>query len=66
MTYDQDNSGNCAVDYKTAWWLAGCFEANLNGPYQHQASTVYAMGLIWRHKVTYDESLQFSEMKVCR
>nr|XP_039256106.1 ryncolin-2-like [Styela clava] len=55
-TYDVDNdsskSGNCAVDYRGAWWYSNCIYAHLNGEYD----------------VTFDwpfgGHLTFSEMKI--
>ncbi|XP_053394682.1 angiopoietin-2-like [Mercenaria mercenaria] len=38
-TLDRDNdksNGNCAVDFKGAWWHNSCFESNLNSVYQDQ------------------------------
>ena len=36
-TYDSDNDayggGNCAQNYRGAWWYNRCFHSNLNGPH---------------------------------
>ena len=47
-TSDRDNDlkshGNCAVDYKGAWWHNDCHRVNLNGFYGNTAS---GQGLNW-------------------
>ena len=65
-TRDQDNDnnvdGNCAQEFRGAWWFNDCYESNLNGHYQ-SSSGVYPFGVDWN---TFTRYLKFSEMKVKR
>ena len=69
-TFDQDNALyhiNCAETYHNAWWMGGCFTCSLTGPYSHVPSVVdYAKGRVWSYDVSYGESLEFAEMRLCR
>ena len=69
-TYDQDHDTkatyNCAVRYRTAWWMNGCFRCSLNGPANPSGHIAFAMGIMWRDNIGYYEPLQFTEMKLCR
>merc|ERR1711962_1236026 len=38
-TKDQDNRGNCAKDYKGAWWYRSCHYSHLNGLYGSRGSS---------------------------
>ena len=48
---DQDNDTygkNCAVEYKGAWWLSGCYNCDLNGPY-HKSTVKSTIVVCWYH-----------------
>ena len=61
---NDDNSGNCAKQFKGPWWhSSNCFNANLNGKYN---SNQYADGIVWYHwKMNYN-SLKTANMKLRR
>ena len=65
-TKDRDNdrwsSGNCAVDYKGAWWHKSCYRSNLNGQYNLKDKKD-ARGARWQQFSNY-RSLKFTEMKL--
>eukprot|EP00112_Aurelia_sp_Birch-Aquarium-sp1_P023786 Seg723.3 transcript_id=Seg723.3/GoldUCD/mRNA.D3Y31 product=Tenascin-R protein_id=Seg723.3/GoldUCD/D3Y31 len=71
-TKDKDNdslgSGNCATDYKGAWWHANCFRANLNNIYPGpQPSTVlpeFADTMSWYAWKNAYGRIVYSEMKL--
>ncbi|XP_063792067.1 ficolin-1-like [Pseudophryne corroboree] len=66
-TTDQDNdvfSGNCAQQYKGAWWYNNCHNANLNGLYLPGKNTTYAVGINWYSGMGYNYSYRQSEMKI--
>ena len=73
-TYDQKNdlreNFDCAERFENAWWMNDCFFCSLTGPYSHSPEVDFAMGLIWGSVESYDdtyyESLEFSEMRLCR
>ena len=67
-TKDQDNdsksSGNCAVQFKGAWWYGNCHHSNLNGLYHDGKHSSYADGVNWyRWKGNY-YSAKRAEMKI--
>ena len=69
LTHDQDNgisSGNCATQYKGAWWHFDCHYSNLNGQYLAGAHSTYADGVNWNHFRGHYYSLKVSEMKIKR
>ncbi|XP_073828333.1 ryncolin-1-like [Musca autumnalis] len=49
-TFDEDNDtdggGNCAKDFKGAWWFHGCYNSHLFGPYR-QLANAYKGGIGW-------------------
>ncbi|XP_008585554.1 PREDICTED: ficolin-2, partial [Galeopterus variegatus] len=66
-TKDQDNdqqSSNCAVQFKGAWWYTDCHSSNLNGLYLGGSHESYANGVNWRTGNGYKYSYKVSEMKV--
>ena len=68
-TYDQDNDndfGHCAASYSSAWWMNACFQSNLNAPYSPTDQVQSGTGILWELDLTSTESLQFTEMKICR
>ena len=66
-TFDQDNdthSGNCAEQFKGAWWYRACHSSNLNGPYLSGSHTSYADGVNWKTFKGYHYSLKYAAMKI--
>ncbi|XP_060555533.1 ficolin-1-like [Ruditapes philippinarum] len=68
-TVDRDNdpyTGNCAKDYRGAWWyFSGCHNSNLNGFYYQGSGSPHGKGAIWYYwKQSYSYSLKFVEMKL--
>ncbi|GIX82527.1 techylectin-5A [Caerostris darwini] len=66
-TKDQDNDDrkeHCAQMYKGAWWYKACHYSNLNGLYHRGIHESYADGVNWYHWRGYNESLDFTEMKI--
>ncbi|XP_069103244.1 ryncolin-1-like [Argopecten irradians] len=50
-TYDNENDvwvGNCAVDYRGAWWYGGCSHTNLNGPYVQDTGDTHLSMYWWQ------------------
>ncbi|VDI74557.1 Hypothetical predicted protein [Mytilus galloprovincialis] len=48
-TKDSDNdrsSANCATQYKGCWWYTGCYNSNLNGPFNH-VNGAGTYGMYW-------------------
>lgn len=67
-TKDQDNDswrrGNCAVEYKGAWWYEQCHHSNLNGVYHNGRHSSYADGVNWYHWRGHNHSVKKAEMKI--
>ena len=66
-TFDQDNderSGNCAMDFKGAWWYKDCHHSNLNGFYCGGQNSPHSQGVNWLTWRGFDYSLRFTEMKI--
>ncbi|XP_062602509.1 fibrinogen-like protein A [Saccostrea cucullata] len=62
-TFDNDNdiheSGNCAEDFRAAWWYLNCYRSNLNGVYgRHEG------GMYWVPWQGFHESLKSTMMMV--
>ena len=66
-TKDSDNDrydgGNCATNYKGAWWYDDCLLSNLNGPY-HRGIVNSWSGVVWYYWGKNSNSLKFTEMKI--
>ena len=58
---DVDNSKNCALYYKGAWWYNYCHNANPNGLYQGGGN---AQGITWEPFRGQDYSLKHIEIKL--
>ena len=68
-TFDCDNdndTGNCAADYRGAWWYNQCFHANLNGQYLAGKHTVEGVGIEWNSWHGDYYSLKSSKMMVAK
>ena len=66
-TKDRDNdqhSGNCATDYKGAWWYRDCHRSNLNGLYHHGSHSSHADGVNWYNWKGHNYSAKRAEMKL--
>ncbi|GIX88384.1 techylectin-5A [Caerostris extrusa] len=66
-TKDQDNDNqkeHCAEKYKGGWWYNSCHFSNLNGLYHRGMHESFADGVNWHHWRGYNESLDFTEMKI--
>ncbi|XP_022786569.1 uncharacterized protein LOC111326757 [Stylophora pistillata] len=67
-TKDQDNDswrrGNCAVEYKGAWWYQQCHHSNLNGVYHNGRHSSSADGVNWYHWRGHNYSVKKAEMKI--
>ena len=65
-TYDRDNdkdSGNCASQYKGAWWYKHCHHSNLNGRYL-KAGEKSSQGMSWYLWKKDYRSMKKTEMKI--
>ncbi|XP_075042186.1 ficolin-2-like isoform X2 [Mixophyes fleayi] len=65
-TWDQDNdahTGNCAVDYRGAWWYGVCHDSNLNGLYLKGQHATTATGINWLSGKGYNYSYRVVEIK---
>ncbi|CAF0787872.1 unnamed protein product [Didymodactylos carnosus] len=65
-TKDQDNDAStsqCAENYKSGWWYAGCTLTNLNGLYLRGNDST-ATGIFWNNWLGAKYSLKVSEMKI--
>ena len=64
-TYDRDNdknvTGNCAEEYKGAWWFNACYMSHLNGEYDQNLE--HPFGIQWE---TVSGPLSFSIMEIRR
>ncbi|PIK49584.1 putative microfibril-associated glycoprotein 4-like [Apostichopus japonicus] len=66
-TWDRDNdmwtTGNCALDYKSAWWFSSCHTSNLNAPYLRPPFE-FAKGIMWQTWGGERTSMIYTEMKI--
>ncbi|XP_073828513.1 ryncolin-4-like [Musca autumnalis] len=66
-TYDEDNDmydeGNCARDWKGAWWFRKCYDSHLFGPYR-QKENANTKGIVWYNSEWKgaDYSFKYAEM----
>ena len=58
---DDNNNGNCALDYKGGWWYKSCHQANPNGLYKGGDN---AQGITWESFRGYAYSLKHTEIKI--
>ena len=65
-TKDRDNdiwSGDCAAQYKGAWWHKNCHSSNLNGQYLNAGQRSGA-GINWLNWKNDRRSMMKTEMKI--
>ena len=65
-TQDRDNDkagGNCALEWKGAWWYNYCHRSNLNGLYLGSADRS-AKGMRWRYWKLDGRSMKKTAMKI--
>ena len=67
-TRDRDNDvrlfGNCALDYKGAWWYEDCLHSNLNAQYLRGHHSSNYDGVNWGFWRENHYSLKKTEMKI--
>jgi len=66
-TRDRDNDiydGNCATDFKGAWWHKACHRSNLNGLYHKGSHSSRADGVNWLDWRGQYYSVKRAEMKI--
>ncbi|XP_077974357.1 uncharacterized protein LOC120346989 [Styela clava] len=65
---DDEDSGNCAKNYKGGWWFHKCYYCHLTGPYvEDEVVDRYNPGISWNSWKKSDEEfylLKFVEMKM--
>ncbi|XP_071838682.1 techylectin-5B-like [Apostichopus japonicus] len=61
---DQATSGNCATHFKSGWWFANCYHANLNGVYRTDGEESNPLGIVWYDWKGLNISLKATEMKI--
>nr|KAG5690152.1 hypothetical protein BaRGS_013609 [Batillaria attramentaria] len=62
--HDSSSSGNCAVDWRGAWWYIDCHHSNLNGPYLTSAQQTLGKSISWWHWKKAFIALKHVEMKI--
>jgi len=68
-TKDQDNdiwNGQCAQQFKGAWWYKSCHRSNLNGLYIGGVHTTFADGIEWNAWTGLYYSLKSTKMMIRR
>jgi ficolin len=66
-TKDEDNDtydGNCAKQFRGAWWYSACHASNLNGAYLRGPHKTHADGVEWHAFRGHYYSLKMTEMKI--
>ena len=62
---DQDvYGGNCATQFRGAWWYSHCHSSNLNSVYERATVPGYANTVVWYDWKGHHYSLKFTAMKI--
>ena len=62
---DQDvYGGNCATEFRGAWWYGNCHSSNLNSVYERATVSGYANTVVWDHWKGHHYSLKSTAMKI--